>query len=102
MSTKNTSETQTLFTIREQIIGAITDYYSVNKKLPENYEDISPCIYIPEDRKEISAQKTFLRELNIMREIIPIARENMYLKIAIIGLLALSTVLSITISLLLV
>jgi hypothetical protein len=91
-----------MFTIREQIIGAITDYYSVNKKLPENYEDINFLIHIPDDRKEISAQKTFLRELNIMREIIPIARENMHLKIAIIGLLILSTVLSITISLLLV
>jgi hypothetical protein len=91
-----------MFTIREQIIGAITDYYSVHKKLPENYEDINFLIHIPDDRKEISAQKTFLRELNIMREIIPLARENMYLKIAIIGLLALSTVLSIIISSLLV
>jgi hypothetical protein len=91
-----------MFTIREQIIGAITLYYRAHKKLPENYEDIYFLINIPDGRKEISAQKTFLRELNIMREIIPIARENMHLKIAIIGLLILSTVLSITISLLLV
>ena len=89
------------FTIREQVILAISDYYSVNKKLPESYSDISMMINIPDGDKLESAKRTFRKELERFKEVIPLMRENMYLQIGVIALLSFSTILSVIITVLL-